>query len=61
MLCRHYDYQLRQNRDSIRQHISQLEQSRRRFSQTARQRHGPLDPPKPGEEYVLRSLKDDAD
>lgn len=39
-------------KDAIRQRITALEQSRRKFSFTPQQQHGHLDPPKPGEECV---------
>lgn len=52
LACRHHEAQIKMRKDAIRQRIQDFELSRRRFSQSAVQQHGHLDPPKPGEEYV---------
>lgn len=51
-LCRRHGMEVRMKKDVIRRHIQALEASRRKFSTSPAQKHGHIDPPKPGEEYV---------
>jgi len=54
--CRRYDRaDLELKRGQIRAKIRMLEFGRRRFTTTPQQMHGHIDPPKPGEEYVMQS------
>lgn len=57
LACRQHEAQIRIRRDAIRQRIRDLETSRRKFSVSSSQRHGHLDKPNPGEEYVSVYLK----
>jgi len=45
----------------IRDHIRALQLGRRRFSTTPMQRHGHIDPPKPGEELHVTFIDKDGD
>jgi len=53
LACRHHEALIRMRKDAIRQRIQDIALSRRKFSCSTVQRHGHLDPPKPGEECVL--------
>lgn len=48
-------------KNTIRQHIQDLEQGRRGFGTTHQQRHGHLDPPKPGEGRKVTFIDKDGD
>lgn len=55
--CRRHQVEVRNRKDLIRDHIRVLEQGRRRFSTSPFQKHGHIDPPKPGEEYDNPSIQ----
>ncbi|KAK4944371.1 mitochondrial matrix iron-sulfur protein [Elasticomyces elasticus] len=50
-----------QKKDQIRRHIRTLEFGRRRFSTSPSNRHGHLDPPKPGEELHVTFIDKDGE
>ena len=54
-LCRRHQHDLNIKKDQIKSRIRLLELGRRRFSTSPAQKHGHIDPPKPGEEYGLVS------
>jgi hypothetical protein len=60
-IWRQHDADVRAKKDAIRQHIRALEASRRRFSNSGLQRHGHIDPPKPGEELHVTFIDKDGD
>ena len=53
----HYHTTLRWRKELIRTYINDLARARRRFTTSSTQRHGHLDPPKPGEESVYTCLR----
>ncbi|KPI35406.1 uncharacterized protein AB675_11695 [Cyphellophora attinorum] len=59
--CRRHEAQLRLNKESIRQRIRALEESRRRFTASASRAHGHIDKPKPGEELHVTFIDKDGD
>lgn len=58
---RQHDANVRVKKEMIRQHTRALEESRRRFSISATQQHGHIDPPKPGEELHVTFIDKDGD
>lgn len=60
-ICRRHDTLLRASREKVQQHIRALEESRRRFTNGRIQRHGHIDPPKPGEELHVTFIDKDGD
>lgn len=58
---RQHDADMRAKKDAIRQHIRALQHSRRRFSVGGVQRHGHIDPPKPGEELHVTIIDKDGE
>jgi hypothetical protein len=60
-IWRQHDANIRAKKEAIRHHIRALEDSRRRFSDTAIQEHGHIDPPKPGEELHVTFIDKDGD
>lgn len=60
-VCQRHAAQLRARKISIRSHIRTLEQSRRKFSANSSQRHGHVDPPKPGEELHIGIIDKEGD
>ncbi|KIV93127.1 hypothetical protein PV10_04366 [Exophiala mesophila] len=59
--CRLRQAQLQLKKDQIRTHVRALEMGRRKFSTTLGQRHGHIDPPKPGEELHVTFIDKDGD
>jgi len=60
-LRRQHDAGIRAQKEAIRQRIRALEQSRRRFAVSSVQKHGHIDPPKPGEELHVTFIDKDGD
>ncbi|KIV86283.1 hypothetical protein PV11_01901 [Exophiala sideris] len=60
-LCRQHQAEMAQKKDQIRRHIRTLEFGRRRFSTSPSNRHGHLDPPKPGEELHVTFIDKDGE
>ncbi len=60
-VSRSHELQVQAKRSIIRQRIRALEESRRKFSTTPQQRHGHLDPPKPGQERHVTFIDKDGD
>lgn len=59
--CRRHQAELEIKKDHIRQYIRTLEHGRRRFSTSPANRHGHLDPPKPGEELHVTFIDKDGE
>ena len=60
-ISRSHELQVQAKRSIVRQHIRALQESRRRFSTTTEQRHGHLDPPKPGFERHITYIDKEGD
>ena len=60
-ICQRHAAQIRARKISIRSYIRTLEQSRRKFSTSPPQRHGHIDPPKPGEELHIGIIDKEGD
>jgi len=58
---RRHQHDLNLKRDQIRNHINMLELKRRRFTTISAQRHGHVDPPKPGEELHVTFVDKDGE
>ncbi|KAJ9617014.1 mitochondrial matrix iron-sulfur protein [Cladophialophora chaetospira] len=60
-LCRRHQLELQTKKDQIRTHIRALELGRRKFSMSPIQKHGHIDPPKPGEELHVTFIDKNGD